>query len=94
MAANAFQAAFGTTIMKRAFGLAVVRLDGTRAGFREALVRTLLRIVEVNPLLFGGLPAGLSIAFTKRRQRLGDILAGTAVVRIKEVPATLGAAGK
>jgi uncharacterized RDD family membrane protein YckC len=58
------------------------------------LLRTLLRIVEVNPLLFGGLSAGLSIAATKRHQRLGDILAGTLVVRIKEIPSTHGAAGK
>ncbi|MCP3963087.1 MAG: hypothetical protein GY719_35050 [bacterium] len=43
-------------------------------------MRTLLRVFEVNPLLFGSLPAGLLVAFTKKHQRLGDSLAGTVVV--------------
>jgi uncharacterized RDD family membrane protein YckC len=61
-------------------GLAVVDASGARCGWRRALVRTLLRVVEANLLLFGGLPAGLTILASKRNQRLGDLAAGTLVV--------------
>jgi uncharacterized RDD family membrane protein YckC len=44
------------------------------------LVRTLLRLLEANPLLFGGLPAGVAILLSGRNQRLGDLAAGTMVV--------------
>jgi uncharacterized RDD family membrane protein YckC len=40
----------------------------------------LLRILEVNPLLIGALPASIAILSSKRRQRIGDMLAGTVVV--------------
>lgn len=69
-----------TTLGKRAFGLQVVRLDGERVGGLEAGCRTLLRIFEVNPLLLGAIPGGLAIAWSRRRQRLGDMMAGTVVV--------------
>ena len=61
-------------------GLVVVGADGRPRGWRAALVRTLLRIVEANPLLFGGLPAGVAVLTSKRNQRLGDLAAGTLVV--------------
>jgi len=73
--------AWSTTIGKRLFGLRIARLDGTACGWRAALLRTVTRLIEVNPILLGGLPAGLMIAFSKRRQRLGDWIAGTVVVR-------------
>jgi uncharacterized RDD family membrane protein YckC len=44
-------------------------------------VRTLARLVEVNPLLLGALPAGIAILSSSRRQRIGDWLANTVVVR-------------
>src|SRR5688572_6689074 len=42
-------------------GLIVRKLDGSRCDWKAALIRGVLRIVEVKPLLFGGLPAGLVI---------------------------------
>jgi uncharacterized RDD family membrane protein YckC len=62
-------------------GLVIRHLDGTRCGWQAALIRFVCRIVEINPLLLGGLPAGIAILCTKRRQRIGDLLAGTVVVR-------------
>jgi uncharacterized RDD family membrane protein YckC len=44
-----------------------------------------LRLIEVNPFLVGGLPAGLVLLLTRRRQRLGDLLAGTYVVRLRDL---------
>jgi uncharacterized RDD family membrane protein YckC len=61
-------------------GLIVVDPSGGRCGWRRALVRTLLRVVEANPLLFGGLPAGIAILASERNQRIGDLVAGTLVV--------------
>lgn len=71
---------WGRTIGKYFQGLTVRKLDGRRAGWSDAGIRTLLRIIEVNPALFGGLPAGLAVITSERKQRLGDMLAGTVVV--------------
>ena len=61
-------------------GLVVVDPPGGRCGWRRALVRTLLRVVEANPLLLGGLPAGVAILASERNQRLSHLVAGTLVV--------------
>jgi uncharacterized RDD family membrane protein YckC len=75
------EGAAATTLGKRLFGLRVTRLDGSPCGWLGALVRTVLRLLEVNPILFGALPGGLMVAFSKRHQRLGDILGRCVVVR-------------
>jgi len=71
---------FSRTLGKLFQGLVVRKLDGSRCDWKAALIRSALRIVEVNPLLLGGLPAGLVIITSERKQRIGDILAGTLVV--------------
>ena len=69
----------GQTVGKRLYGLRVIRDDGAPAGFTAVLVRNLMRIVDFLPGLYGiGL---ISIIVTSRSQRLGDIAAGTYVVR-------------
>ena len=77
-----------TTLGKRLMNLHVVRLDGSIPSPARILTRTLLRIVEANPLIFGYLPGAIFIALTRHHQRLGDLLAGTVVVRLKEVERT------
>jgi len=64
-------------------GLVVRKLDGNPCDWTAALIRGFLRIFEVNPLLLGGLPAGLAIIASERKQRIGDMLAGTVVVSNK-----------
>ena len=76
----AFEALWSRTPGKYLQGLVVVNFDGGRCGWRAVLVRTLLRVLEANPLLLGGVPAGLTIMASKRNQRLGDLVAGTLVV--------------
>ncbi|HEX8293405.1 MAG TPA: RDD family protein [Pyrinomonadaceae bacterium] len=78
-----FEALWSRTPGKYLQGLMVVDPSGGRCDWRRALLRTLLRLVEANPLLFGGLPAGLAILISKRNQRLGDLVAGTLVVSDK-----------
>ena len=69
----------GQTVGKRLYGLRVIRDDGAPAGFVAVLVRNLVRIVDFLPAFYGlGL---LTIIVTSRSQRLGDIAAGTYVVR-------------
>lgn len=73
------EATTGQTLGKRAMGVHVVGQDGTPCGTRRAFVRTLLRIIDSLPLLY---MVGLAVIWgTKRRQRLGDLAAGTLVVR-------------
>ena len=69
----------GQTVGKRLYGLRVIRDDGAPAGFLAVLIRNLLRLVDFLPFFYGlGL---LVIIVTPRSQRLGDIAAGTYVVR-------------
>jgi uncharacterized RDD family membrane protein YckC len=74
------EALWSRTLGKFFQGLVVRKLDGRRCDWRAALLRGSLRIIEVNPLLLGGLPAGLVIIASERKQRIGDLLAGTVVV--------------
>lgn len=73
----------GRTPGKRATGLRVVREQGTPVDLPASLVRNLLRLID--ELLFG-LPALVAILFTKHNQRLGDLAAGTLVIREAPTP--------
>lgn len=68
----------GRTPGKRLVGIRVVRADGAPVGPAESLARNVLRVVEVP---FGYAPGVLAVALGPRRQRLGDLVAGTLVVR-------------
>src|SRR5262249_5780869 len=81
------EATWGRTLGKWLFGLRVIRLDGRPAGWGQSFWRTLLRVVEVNPVLLGAIPGGLVVMWTKRKQRLGDIFGHALVVRRKDVAA-------
>jgi uncharacterized RDD family membrane protein YckC len=77
------EALWSRTLGKFFQGLVVRKLDGNPCDWKAALIRGSLRIFEVNPLLLGGLPAGLVIIASERKQRIGDLLAGTVVVSNK-----------
>jgi len=68
----------GQTPGKRILGIRVVRADGAPVGLVESVIRNVARAAEV-PLLYA--PGVLCVALTRRHQRLGDLLAGTLVVR-------------
>lgn len=72
------EAAAGRTPGKQVVGLRVVRTDGTRAALGPILVRTLLRVVDVLPVLY--LVGFVVMLLTGRQQRLGDLAAQTHVV--------------
>lgn len=79
------EAIWGRTLGKLALGLVVVDETGGRPGLWRVLVRSVFRLIEVNPLMLGGLPAALVVAYTETRQRLGDIVAGTYVLPVAEL---------
>jgi uncharacterized RDD family membrane protein YckC len=78
----------GRTIGKMALGLRVVADDGGPIRFRHALVRALAGVVECWGL--GGVPALVTSMLSARGKRLGDIFAGTFVLR-ERVPRAAGA---
>ncbi len=70
----------GITPGKRVMGIRVVALDGRPAGLAALILRGTLFLVDV--LLALPLPVGLVvIALSAKRQRLGDLVAGTLVIR-------------
>ncbi len=71
---------FSTSPAKMVAGLAVVQFNGEPCTWRQSLIRTLFRVLEVNPLLLGGLPAAARIVLSRHRQRFGDRVASTIVV--------------
>lgn len=78
-----FEALWSRTLGKYFQGLIVRKLDGSDCDWKAAVIRGALRLIEVNPVLLGGLPAGIIVISSSRKQRLGDILAGTLVVSDK-----------
>ena len=69
----------GRTPGKRWSGLRVVLDGGRPIGLGASAVRNILRVIDILPGVYG---AGLlSVAFTRRNQRLGDLAAGSLVVR-------------
>jgi len=76
----------GQTPGKRWMMLRVIREDGRPVTFWEASVRNLLRSVDIMPWPFYsiGLISGFS---SSRDQRVGDMIAGTVVVREREAEA-------
>lgn len=87
----------GRSLGKAAVGLRVVRLDGGPERFRHALARALAGLfADLNLPLLGtvaisgggglwiclvGLPGAIACVSSRRGQRIGDLLAGTLVVR-------------
>jgi uncharacterized RDD family membrane protein YckC len=74
----------GRSLGKLACGLRVVRDDGGPIRFRHALVRGAIGVVEI--LMTFGVIACIASLVSSRGRRLGDVFAGTLVVR-ERVPA-------
>ncbi|HVF76910.1 MAG TPA: RDD family protein [Solirubrobacteraceae bacterium] len=69
----------GRTPGKSIGGLRVVRSSGRPVDITASLIRNVLRLVDGMTLSY--LPSIVSIAVTKRNQRLGDLAADTIVIR-------------
>ena len=76
------EATMGATIGKLALGMRVVKLDGSPISWGEALVRNLLRIIDDVPFFIPYLLGAILIWNSPTRQRLGDRVAKTVVIRV------------
>ncbi|MBI5105443.1 MAG: RDD family protein [Solirubrobacterales bacterium] len=74
----------GRTPGKRWTGLRVLRDDGRPVDLLSSCVRNVVRLVDGLPLSY--LPAMISVLLTRKHQRLGDLAAGTIVVREPKAP--------
>lgn len=70
------EAFFGATLGHRAFYLRVVTLNRGEISLGQALKRRLLDPIDI----FWGIPALIAISKSEKKQRLGDMWAGTIVV--------------
>lgn len=70
----------GQSFGKRQMDIKVVRLDGMQPTIGNYLLRWLLRLVDIG-FMYIGLVVML---FTEKSQRLGDLAAGTTVVKLKQ----------
>jgi uncharacterized RDD family membrane protein YckC len=76
----------GQTPGKRWLKLRVIREDGRPISFFEAAVRNLLRNFDIMPSPFYSIGL-ISVFATERDQRVGDLVAGTVVVRERDAEA-------
>ncbi|MEC0234507.1 RDD family protein [Paenibacillus kribbensis] len=77
----------GYTLGKFVLRIQVVNGEGRPPGMAKSLIRTLIHLVDTNPLLIWGLPAGICVLATPKKQRLGDIAANTYVVKVRDLRA-------
>ncbi|NMP08819.1 RDD family protein [Paenibacillus polymyxa] len=75
----------GYTLGKFVLRIQVVNGEGRPPGMIKSLIRTLIYLVDTNPLLFWGLPAGICVLVTPRKQRIGDMVANTYVVKVRDL---------
>jgi len=74
----------GQSLGKMALNIKVVRLDGTPPTIGGYILRWIIRPLDI---VLGGAIAIVAIALTEHGQRLGDLAAGTTVIKLKKTQA-------
>ena len=69
----------GQTIGKKIMKIAVINQHGKKPTIKQAVIRNILRIIDSLPIFY--ILGVLLILLTKQKQRLGDIIAHTIVVK-------------
>lgn len=69
----------GQSIGKRLMGIKVISLDGAQPSVGQYLIRWVFRIVDFTITQWLG--ALISVAVTENKQRIGDIVAGTTLIK-------------
>ena len=79
----------GQTLGKRILGLRTIQESGVRIGFYQAVMRNLVRAVDHLPAFY--LAGGALALISQKGRRLGDIAAGTVVIRDRRraIPAAI-----
>ncbi len=71
----------GQSVGKMVLNIRVISLNGNQPALSQYLMRWLFRLIDFT--LSGSLLAVILVAATEKHQRLGDIVAGTAVIKTK-----------
>jgi uncharacterized RDD family membrane protein YckC len=77
----------GRTPGKRVARIRVIQRSGRAIGLFESMARNLVRVVDQFPIIY--VVGIISMFVTKQHQRLGDLAAGTLVVRDREIETPL-----
>ncbi|HNW54901.1 MAG TPA: RDD family protein [Bacteroidales bacterium] len=72
----------GQSVGKMMMKIRVMKTDGTTPSVSSYLLRWVFRLIDISFSM--GSIAVTTIAFTKKSQRVGDLAAGTTVIRLKE----------
>lgn len=72
----------GQTLGKKALGIRVIKASGERPEFVDYFMRWMFRTVDIS--FSAGLVAVIAILSTEKRQRLGDVIANTAVIQVQD----------
>jgi uncharacterized RDD family membrane protein YckC len=67
----------GQSIGKRIMSIRVAKVDGTEPSFGDYFLRWIFRLIDISGV------AIVCMMFTAKSQRLGDLVAGTCVIRIR-----------
>ena len=70
----------GQSVGKKSMRIKVVKVDGSKPSIGSYLIRWAARALECVFFFYGVVPI-MSIAFSEKGQRLGDIMAGTTVIK-------------
>jgi uncharacterized RDD family membrane protein YckC len=71
----------GQTIGKRLMAIRVIDVEGLKLQPQQVILRNLLRAIDQAPVLY--LVGGIMMLLNRRRQRLGDWVANTVVIRMQ-----------
>lgn len=80
-----FELIWGRTLGKKILNLEIIHESGAPLSFVHILLRWVLRIVDI--WMFFGSIASVSIILSKKGQRLGDLAAGTLVLKSRKTTA-------
>jgi uncharacterized RDD family membrane protein YckC len=72
----------GQTFGKKILKIKVVKIDGTQPGFGSYLIRSMLRLIDLT--ILSPVVAIVTIAVSEKSQRLGDMAAGTTVIKLNK----------
>lgn len=72
----------GQTVGKRIMGIRVVRSNGLPVHMLGVIIRNFMRVIDMLPSVY--VIGAVAVLATRQHQRLGDIVAGTVVVRERQ----------
>jgi uncharacterized RDD family membrane protein YckC len=70
----------GQSVGKKVMGIKVISLSGDQPTISQYLIRWLFRVIDFS--ILGGLVALILVAVTEKKQRLGDLIAGTVLIKL------------